>query len=765
MSAYATEAEGGGTEGSDVFLAARAALVAWQGEPGSERLFGELRAALRTASATVARLPRQHPGSPLASATQDFIRELSASGAHDFSADPADVSCADKLAHKGWPGLLAGVLLVPAWQWPNAPLLQAVPAWLRPDYVAWLFAAPLGFAAIGHAEAYAAHTLRRLEELERWVNRGPGATAEAAVLEVFANQTSVIPLYFSVGNLRRHAEVRGRLLARICRLPGEDCDATPTSRAGRRLRVGIVNRHFGPQTETYTTLPTFEQLDPERFEVILFTHLSRDSQLEGFCRQHAADFQLLPEDLEGQLAMLRAAALDVVVFGTNLTAVFNEVTRLALHRVAPLQVVNNSSCITSGLPEVDLYVSGTLTETAGAAADFSERLGLLPGPAHAFDYEADRQPPQAEVTRAKFGLPEDAFVFVSAANYFKIIPEMQHAWARLLAAVPGSRLLLHPFNHNWLSVYPVARFRAEFSRVLERHGVEASRLAISTEHFPSRTDVKTLLGLGNAYLDTFPFGGVNSLVDPLELGLPVVVWEGQPFRSRMGGALLRTLDLSELIATNEADYQAIAVKLATDAGHREGFGARIRERMERTPVFLDPLAASEAFGDLVETAYDELVAVGRAAFRANPAPLRTAPATLVGTGEAPAGVAALACETLRVAPANPAARHAHGRALLDAGRAGRAVSYLLAALQGQENKAGLWLDLAAALRAEGQVNQAIEALEAGLRVDDKQLEGWLMLAELAHAIGATDLARDAAVIAQKLAPTDARAAVYLQSPA
>jgi protein O-GlcNAc transferase len=111
--------------------------------------------------------------------------------------------------------------------------------------------------------------------------------------------------------------------------------------------------------------------------------------------------------------MLRDARLDVIVFGTNVTAVFNEVTRLALYRSAPLQVVNNSSCITSGLQHIDLYISGDLTESPEAHAHFSERLGLLPGPAHAFNYEADRQTPTTQWTREMLGVPDDALLLSS----------------------------------------------------------------------------------------------------------------------------------------------------------------------------------------------------------------------------------------------------------------------------------------------------------------------------------------------------------------
>lgn len=745
---------------SVAFAQLRMALADYQLQPGDASRWAELLRTRRVAAAKIARLPRKETNSWVVEDARQLVRDVVNSGALDRPVEAEDRGQADVFAPRGWPGLLAGMLLLPAWQWPNAPVLVAVPDWLRGDFVAWAFASPQGFCELGDTERFAKHTLSRLEELLRWVNRCPGVEAETEVLSAFATKSSAIPLYFSTSSLRRHAELRGQLLRRAFVSPHDQFDGAVAPRNGRRLRVGIVNRHFGSQTETYTTLPTFEQLDPERFEVILFAHRSGDTPLEDYCRKQAADFFVLPDDTESQISLLRSAALDVVVFGTNLTAVFNEVVRLALHRVAPLQVVNNSSCITSGLPEVDLYVSGTLTETSSAPEHFTERLGLLPGPAHAFNYYADRQEPQAVCTRAEFGIPDDAFVFVSAANYFKVIPEMQHVWAELLASVPGAYLLLHPYNPNWTSDYPMARFRAEFDRVLTENGVDASRVAISTTSFPSRTDVKTLLGLGNAYLDTFPFGGVNSLVDPLELSLPVVAWEGATFRSRMGAALLRQLDLPELVTASREDYLKTAVKLATDATWRQTLGTRIGEKMERTPLFLDSLAASEAFGDLVETAYDELAALGREAFRTNRTPLQVAAEESNGETEA-ADLMTMGRARLRRSPADAIARHRVGRALLEAGRTQRAVTYLLGALQGEEARPELWLDVARALKADGQLSEAVQALEAGLKLDQTLLEGWVLFAELAYALGSMDIAREAAGVARQLAPDDTRVLPYL----
>ena len=100
-------------------------------------------------------------------------------------------------------------------------------------------------------------------------------------------------------------------------------------RSGRRLRLGFVSRDFGAQTETYTTLPCFENLDPDRFEAVLFALHEGDNVLETHARDHSAEFHVLPSELDAQVRILRDAALDVVIFGANVTALCNEVARLA----------------------------------------------------------------------------------------------------------------------------------------------------------------------------------------------------------------------------------------------------------------------------------------------------------------------------------------------------------------------------------------------------------------------------------------------------
>jgi protein O-GlcNAc transferase len=758
---------------AEVFARVRAALAAYEAHPEKAEALTLLRQALRAGAKGIAEFPRQSPQETPVDEARALITMVSASGAGDHPLELEDVAARACYFEQSWPGILAAMLIGPAWQSPTAPPLDTIPDWLWGDYADWLFTVPQRFTALGQTGSYAAFVLPRMENLLHWVERNSGSAIVRIAHAAYIKRATALPVYFSTGNLKRYSEVHARLTGLAYCGKNRADELVPTPRDGRRLRVGFVNRHFGSQTETYTTLPSFEHLDPQQFEVVLFALYAAGTPLEKYAESRGQEYYLLPDELDQQLTILRAAALDVVVFGTNVTGPINEVTRLALHRIAPLQVVNNSSCITSGMPEVDLYISGSLTETADAPVQFSERLGLLPGPAHAFNYEIDRAAPTTTWTREGLGLPEDAVVFVSAANFYKLIPEMQHAWARLLKAVPDSRLLVHPFNPNWSKSYSIERFCADFDGVLAQYGIDPIRLVVSSVRFPSRSDVKELLRVGDIYLDTFPFGGVNSMVDPLELGLPVIAWEGDSFRSRMGASLLRTLGLDELIAKDEASYLTLAARLAADPVLRKNLGERIRAKMDAQPIFLDSLAASDACGDLLTTAYDELCRVGRKVFRETRTPLTAAACaaseTALAAGETALGVGDLATAAqqartvLRSSPAHPGARHLLGRTLLTEQNAGRAALYLLAALPHQTNNAALWFDVALALRGNNQTAQAIEAIEGCLRVDEGRVDAWLLLADLALAAGLPDMARDTAQVLLRLAKDDQRVVAFVAS--
>jgi predicted O-linked N-acetylglucosamine transferase (SPINDLY family) len=479
-------------------------------------------------------------------------------------------------------------------------LTREVPDWLLDDYLAWALQAPPVFLHAGEADDYAAHILSWLRELSKDLFSASPHAHTLRAARHFAAKANFIPIYFASTNTRELATLRASIMEHVLRSQGSIIDAGLPVRGEPRskIRVGFLNAHFGQQTETHITLPNL-RLDRDKFEVRLYALFANPGPVEDYCRSLSDSFTVLPQDTGAQVRALRAANLDVVVIGTNVTAVTNHVALLALHRLAPVQLVNYCSPVSTGMRNVDGYISGTLNAAVGLQDHFSERLYYCDGSPGCFDYSVE--PPAAlnPVSRVDFGFPEDAVVLVNAAACFKILPEMQDTWAKILAAVPNARLILLPFNPNWSKTFPVKQFRFSLSCALLRRGVSPDRV-IFAPPLPSRADVKMLESLGDVYLDTFPFSGSISVVDALQVGLPTVVWEAQSHRSRMASALLRDLDIPELVAEDEQAYVARTVALATDPGFRDRMRAKILQRMSTSPRFLDPVAYGRQLGDLLE---------------------------------------------------------------------------------------------------------------------------------------------------------------------
>ncbi len=716
----------------------RELLSKFQTDPASESLWQQVAECRRAVAAQIAALPGAQKSGPGIERARTIMQLFGTAGVPDYPATAEDLRLAQAYRAQGWPGLIAAMLLVAAWQWPEAPALEDVPSWLWADYTEYLFYSPQGFTCVGQADAFGAHRLRRLEELLKLATANRGSSAVRTALSTYVRIGNSLPLYFSRGSLRRHFEIRGKILSIASGVRDEEL-ILARSREGRKLRIGFVSRDFGPRPETYATLPLFEHLDAERFEIQLYAQRSVNARVETYVCGRVAGFQVLPGSVADQVAMLKAAELDIVVFGANVADALDEITSIALHRVAPLQVVSNACGHTSGLPEIDLYVAGERAASESVALDFTERLALIPGASHTFSLETDAQKATTHWTREMLGVPNDVVLFVTAAPSAKITPEVQHAWAKVLAAVPNSRLLVHPFGADTASDCPAKRFAAEFDRVLAAYGVSGDRLLVSTAKLGSRADVAELLRTGDIYLDTFPCAAVEAVLDPMQIGLPVVTCEGETFRSRTTASLLRSIRLDDCVAESESSYIEICTELAKGPARRATLRQRLEDAMNHLPAFIDTLAASDGFGAMIERAYEELCTVGAEVFRSDRSPIRAPsvenPAAVLqaaGTQFSQGQVALAAQAAARVLarePASTLARQIMGAALLRTDRADRAVTYLVAAIQQAEGNAGLWHDLAIALRRAGHVQDALHALRTSLQLEPAYPDRAAMLNE------------------------------------
>ncbi|MEG4811456.1 methyltransferase domain-containing protein [Microcoleus sp. F8-D3] len=525
---------------------------------------------------------------------QRFLDEIAAELSRGFDAP------------KAIPYLLAGMLYRPAAQLPLQYDISRIPQWLLNNYLTFMLEYPRLFQEVGEADSYYHYAKDWVDYLHENIFSNQESQLWQDVASFFGKNANFIPIYFNSQNLKDICKKRAEILEFVlkCGVHQIDWDFSERWPERNKIRLGILAAHFQPQTETFATLPVYKHLNRDLFEIILYTVQAGNHRLERYCGGHADAMVLLPQDLPSQVQTIRDGDLDVILISTNVTAGANSIAWLALHRLARIQIANVCSCITTGMRHVDYYVSGLFSEPENDPQQhYTETLLTLDGSAHCYDFATEEQlTATISINREKLGIAEDAVVYISGSNFYKITPEVEAVWTKIVASTPNSKLVLYPFNPNWSSNYAVAAFQKRLAASFARYGLSEEQLII-LDCVPNRADVLERLKLGDVYLDSYPFAGATSLLDPLTIGLPTVAMRGSTFRSRVGLALLKELQLDELIAENEESYIELAIALGTNRELRQQNSNLVKQRMQTNPKFLDSRTYSAQMGTLFQEVF------------------------------------------------------------------------------------------------------------------------------------------------------------------
>lgn len=543
----------------------------------------------------------------------DATRELILAGISNQPSTPGDQRMLDQIdtdlglgfvAPAGIRALLAAMCMKPADHLQAAFEFQFLPDWLMDPAMQYLLLGRNFFNQVGEPEHHCDHLSNVVDSALRAMDAS--APQKADLIAAYClHRLDLMPFYFQEGNPRPIIEKRAQLFRRLyppirAMLPPPSFG--PAASKGR-IRLGILRPRFEHGAESCATLPVFEHLDRERFDITLFALKATTDPFAGYCAARADRALVLFDDLEECARAIRNSDLDILFYGSNLATNTSELTMLASERLARVQVASICSPFTTGLPEIDCFIAGTLTESEAVAENgYCEELFRLEGSGICFSLQDRPRSSGLPLGREFLGISEKSVVFASGANLFKLLPELREAWAMILAATPDSRLLLYPFGPGWSNGYPRKEFFDSMQRVFAAHEVDMKRL-ITLETMPSSGDVLEALRSADVYLDSFPYSGATSLQDPLDLGIPIVTLDGKVLRFSQGPALLRELNLDELIASNAADYVALAVKLGTDSEYRSKMRHRVQSGMNANPPFRD----AQGFAKKIAQAFESIV--------------------------------------------------------------------------------------------------------------------------------------------------------------
>jgi predicted O-linked N-acetylglucosamine transferase (SPINDLY family)/predicted SAM-dependent methyltransferase len=468
----------------------------------------------------------------------------------------------------------------------------------------------------------------------------------------------------------------------------------------RRLRIGYVSPDFRSHVVTSFMLPLFARHDRARFEVVgYYTYPESDAATTAL-RALADDWVNCARMSDAQLAaQIRADRVDILVDLAGHTT-HHRLQAFAL-RPAPLQVSYLGYPNTTGVSAIDYRITDAKADPPGESDRLHvERLARLarsflcyrPGP----DLHDPGPPPALQSARVTFGCFN---------NFQKQSEPFFEAAARVLAAVPGSRLLLKAKSLGHAAA--AQRVKDKFAAC----GIDPARLVLRGWAAATEDHLAAYRQMDIA-LDTFPYNGTTTTCEAMWMGVPVVGLQGDRHAGRVGASLLATVGLPELIGRNVDDYVQIAARLAGDLPKLAELRAGMRSRM-RAAALMD----EQGFARELEACYLEMwqaklaagatqasVAAARALYDQG-AP-RTAVIDVVGGALAQEGDSA-------------ALQYLLGCALEDIGRGGEALAAYRKALELDPGHAKAANNLGCLQELFGQLDEAAQSYARALQADPK----------------------------------------------
>jgi predicted O-linked N-acetylglucosamine transferase (SPINDLY family) len=355
-----------------------------------------------------------------------------------------------------------------------------------------------------------------------------------------------------------------------------------------RIRIGYFSADFRNHAVSILTAELFERHDRSRFEVTAFSFGpdTRDEMRKRLEKAFDAFIDVRGMSERDIALLARQRGIDIAVDLSGFTDGCRP--RIFARRAAPIQVGYLGYLGTMGATYMDYVIADRTIIPAADQRHYVEKIAYLPS------YQANdskRLVAEQLFTRSDLGLPSAGFVFCCFNASFKITPATFARWMRILKRVEGSVLFLYADN-------PAAE--ANLRREAHRRGVDAGRL-----YFGQRLPVAEYLARYRSvglFLDTLPYNAGTTASDALWAGLPVLTCMGETFAGRVAASLLKAIQLPELIAATEEEYEELAIHLATDPRRLADVRRRLADGRLSAPLFNTALFTSH-----LETAYRKMV--------------------------------------------------------------------------------------------------------------------------------------------------------------
>ncbi|MBN06661.1 MAG: hypothetical protein CMM45_02365 [Rhodospirillaceae bacterium] len=343
------------------------------------------------------------------------------------------------------------------------------------------------------------------------------------------------------------------------------CEGQPVRNPGK-VRVGFLSTYFRRHSIGRMMIGFITQLPKDEFEIVVITTRGKGDLISRAIEAAADDLLYLPQSFFDAQKTIGELKLDLLFFadiGMDVRTYF-----LAFARMAPVQCVTWGHPDTTGIPNVDYFVSGEQIEPQDGVEHYSEKLYQLPAPPTYYPFP---EIPDGLKVRADFAISQTRTFYLCPQSAVKFHPDIDQLFAGVLR------------NDDDADIYVVEGAVGHWTEQLrERWRVTIPDVAARIFVLPRQTpeDFLALQSAADVILDTPHFSGGNTSYEAFAMAKPIVTLDSAFMRGRVTSGLYRLMEITELTASSLEEYVAIAVRLGKERDYNLALSRRIGERRD-----------------------------------------------------------------------------------------------------------------------------------------------------------------------------------------
>jgi protein O-GlcNAc transferase len=339
-----------------------------------------------------------------------------------------------------------------------------------------------------------------------------------------------------------------------------------------KIRIGYFSADFHNFPGMYLMTRMLELHNREEFEIFAFSY-GPDKNDEMRKRivlavDHFIDISKM--SIRDTIRCVRKNKIDIAIHRNGYTK--NSKTEIFQYRIAPIQINYLGYPGTLGADFIDYIIADKNIIPQDKEQFYLEKIIYMP---HCYQPNDDtRKIPFIDTKREDFNLPKNAFVLCSFNQSYKINPNEFRIWMKILKKVNNSVLWLLKSN-KWAI--------KNLEKSAELNGIDPKRIIFAEKlnHIEHLSRHKH----ADLFVDTFNYNAHTTASDALWAGLPLVTKIGKQFSARVAASLLITLDLSELVAQTEEEYENLIYELATNPKKLKFIKKKLITNIKTKPLF------------------------------------------------------------------------------------------------------------------------------------------------------------------------------------